>query len=206
MKKTIQIMGVIVLLFISAAVFAQQTEETTKPSTENTKVWNAQENPVVSEINAKYETKLIPAKKALTIEDIYPAIGTYESTTNPEAASIVITNDADNKGFIWISGLPQGKIKAMLRKSPATYKIPAQKTEDGKDVAEGTLIFDKEMNTLSIAIGKDYNAENPSLVFITPQEKENVAVDNKKVKNQKITPAKIWVYTGTKVEKETVKN
>ncbi len=36
----------------------------------------------------------------------------------------------------------------MLRKSPATYKIPAQKTEDGKDVAEGTMIFDKDANKL----------------------------------------------------------
>lgn len=55
---------------------------------------------------------------------------------------------------MWIEGLPQGRVKAMLRKSPATYKIPAQKTEEGKEVAEGTLMFDKETNTLSICIGK----------------------------------------------------
>ena len=62
----------------------------------------------------------------------------------------------------------------MLRKSPATYKIPAQKTEEGKEVAEGTLMFDKETNTLSIAIGKDYNLENPSMAFVTTQENENL--------------------------------
>ena len=79
----------------------------------------------------------------------------------------------------------------MLRKSPATYKIPAQKTEDGKDVAEGTLLFDKETNALSICIGKKYNAENPAEVFTQPEMTDEVAADKKvKSKNQvnKIQP------------------
>jgi hypothetical protein len=104
----------------------------------------------------------------------------------------------------------------MLRKSPATYKIPAQKTEDGKDVAEGTLIFDKDANTLSIVIGKPYNAEDPSSAFtMATTEDQNMAAtadvtktktkSGGKVVKTKTKPApKPWTYTGTKVEKTTV--
>ncbi|MER3498941.1 MAG: hypothetical protein C4308_10075 [Chitinophagaceae bacterium] len=60
--------------------------------------------------------------------------------------------DEQNKGFAWIEGLPQGKIKAILKKSPATYKVPAQKTEDGKTVMEGTLVFDNETKTVNILL------------------------------------------------------
>jgi hypothetical protein len=125
--------------------------------------------------------------------------------------------DEQNKGFVWIEGLPQGKIKAMLRKSPATYKIPVQKTEDGKDVPEGTLIFDKDSKTLSIVIGKTYNAEDPSAAFTMTTEDQNMATTTDVVKTKTKTGGKIvktktkpapkpWTYTGTKVEKATVSN
>lgn len=214
MKKTIQIAGAVLLSFFSLAVFGQQpepqpkTETPVEPKTEvpqKTDPWDASKNPVVQEIHAKYEDQLIKEKKELTTEDIFPAVGTYESTTNPEAASVVITLDPENKGLVWIEGLPQGKIKAMLRKSPATYKIPAQKTEDGKDVAEGTLLFDKETNALSICIGKKYNAENPAEVFTQPEMTDEVAAD-KKVKSKKADQPKAWIYTATKVEKITAMN
>jgi hypothetical protein len=97
-----------------------------------------------------YRDKIVAAPVAPTREDIFPVIGKYESSVNADAALITITLDEQNKGLVWIEGLPQGKVKAMLRKSPATYKIPAQKTAEGNEVAEGTLIFDKETNTLSI--------------------------------------------------------
>jgi hypothetical protein len=198
MKKTIQIMASIVFSFFSLTLFAQQPEQTTD--------WNAKKNPIVEEINAKYQGQLIPAKAPKTIEDIFPVLGTYKSSTNTDAATIVISLDPDNKGLVWIEGLPQGKISAMLRKSPAIYKIPAQKTEDGKDLAEGTLIFDKETNTLNIAIGKTYNSANPSQVFAEPQETEVTVADSKKVKGKKEIQPKTWIYTGIKLEKETVKN
>jgi hypothetical protein len=113
-----------------------------------------------------------------------------------------------------VNGLPQGKIKAMLRKSPATYKIPAQKTEDGKDVAEGTLIYDKETNSLVICIGKPYNSADPAAAFstsITEQpvvEEKTIAKANgkTKTKTKKIEEPKPWMYTGTKVDKGTVIN
>ena len=123
---------------------------------------------------------------------------------------VTISLDPENKGLIWVEGLPQGKIKAMLRKSPATYKIPAQKTEDGKDVAEGTLIFDRTAGTLNIIIGKPYDAANPESAFApVPVVEEPVATvvtktktshSKTKVKTVVPAPPKPWTYTGTKVD------
>jgi hypothetical protein len=207
MKKTIIMVSVIVLSLLSASVKAQQT-------------WNAKKNPTVDSITSPYEAKLLPPRPPMTTMDIFPVIGTYESSTNTDAPSVTIALDEQNKGLVWIAGLPQGKIKAMLRKSPSTYKIPAQKTEDGKDVPEGTLIFDKEANTLSICIGKPYNTEDPSAAFTMTTEDQTAAMNNedltktktktasgKTIKTKIKQPApKPWVYTGTKVEKATVSN
>ena len=84
--------------------------------------------------------------------------------------------DEQNKGLVWIDGTPLGRIKGYLRQSPSTYKIPVQKTEDGKDVAEGTLIFDKSSGTLNIVIGKTYNAEDPSSAFMIATDENGTAV------------------------------
>ncbi len=217
MKKTIYIMGVMVLSFL-AMITQAQTDPVPVPVQEQKSTWDPKKNPVVGDINAKYEGKLIATRPALTSKDIFPVIGTYESTTNPEAASVAVSIDPENKGLVWIEGLPQGKVKAMLRKSPATYKIPAQKTEDGKDVAEGTLIFDKDTKTLSIVIGKPYNVADPAAVFVVPSigtgdaatadadVKAKTTKTKTKVKVKKAETPKAWIYTGTKVEVETAKN
>ncbi len=217
MKRTIQIMGVMVLSFF--AVLAQaQTDTTVKPVQDpaKTNTWDPKKNPAVADINAKYEGKYITSKTSSADKDIYPVLGSYESTTNPEAASVTVTLDAGNRGIVWVEGLPQGKVKAMLRKSPATYKIPAQKTADGKEVAEGTLIFDKDTKTLSIVIGKPYNLADPASVFAAPAigsvDETTADADVKgktkpgktKTKVKKPEEPKAWTYTGTKVEKETV--
>ena len=145
---------------------------------------------------------------------IFPLLGQYESTVNTDAPSVTITLDPTNKGLVWIEGLPQGRVKAMLRKSPSTYKIPAQKTEEGKEIPEGTLIYDKETNTLSIAIGKPYNIEDPAAAF-TPVTEEPAQVDAKDTKTAKTKvksktkvaeKPKPWMYAGTKIESGTVKN
>ncbi|HEY6063828.1 MAG TPA: hypothetical protein VIV35_09480 [Chitinophagaceae bacterium] len=194
MKKTIGIVGVIVLSLLTIPVYAQQT-------------WDAKKNPTVADILSKYEEKPATPRTELTTADIFPAIGKYESATNADAAAVTIMPDEKNKGIVWIEGLPQGRIKAMLRKSPATYKIPAQKTEEGKEVAEGTLIFDKETNTLSICIGKPYNVEDPAAAFITPAEEVAVtAKTTTKSKTKKAVQPKAWIYTGTKHTQETVMN
>ena len=226
MKKTIKIMGVAVLS--SLAMLAQAQTDTTKPvapqtteevktqTTSTTNTWDPKKNPTVAEINSRYEGKYIAARPAMTDKDIYPVLGAYESATNPDAASVSISLDAENRGIVWIDGLPQGRIKAMLRKSPATYKIPAQQTADGKSVAEGTLMFDQDTKTLSIIIGKDYNMADPAAAFVAPAigsvdeatanadvKVKNTATKSKtKVKKQPEAP-KPWTYTGTKIDKET---
>lgn len=205
MKKISGIVGGIVLSLLSSTIQAQTT------------TWDAKKNPTVDSITSPYEAKMLPARPALTTTDIYPVIGTYESATNADAPSVTITLDEQTKGVVWVEGLPQGRLKAYLRKSPATYKIPAQKDAEGKDIPEGTLIFDKDANTLSINIGKPYNMEDPSSVFlVTTTEEPAVAEEattktktktasGKTIKSKTKEPViKPWVYTGTKVEKTTV--
>jgi len=191
MKKTIIIVGVTVLSLLTISVHAQQT------------TWDAKKNPTVEAIISKYELKPVTPTELKT-SDIFPAIGKYESATNPDASAVTINPDEQNKGIVWIDGLPQGRIKAMLRKSPSTYKIPAQKTREGKEVAEGTLIFDKETNTLSICIGKPYNTADPASAFL-PQVEPAVTAKTK-TKTKKVETPKAWIYTGTKLAQETVMN
>ncbi len=198
-------MSVIVLSVLTLSVNAQA--DTVKPvQVDTTKGWDAKNNPTVGVITDKYKDKYITSKPAPTTADIFPALGKYESATNADAASVTISLDAENKGLVWIEGLPQGKVKAMLRKSPATYKIPAQKTEDGKDVAEGTALFDKETNTLSIIIGKNYNAAEPAAAFAAEPVEETVAVSKTTKTKKTVAPPKPWIYTGTKVEKAVAIN
>ncbi|MEO7982516.1 MAG: hypothetical protein ABI688_00415 [Bacteroidota bacterium] len=195
MKKTFGIMGAVAMSLLAITVRAQQTQ-----------TWDPKKNPAVSSINAQYSGKYLAPRPELTTADIFPVIGKYESATNADASAVTISLDADNKGLVWVEGLPQGKIKAMLRQSPATYKIPAQKTEDGKDVAEGTLIFDKETGALSICIGKPYNSEDPSTAFLAPEEQPATVSVKTKSKTKKETQPKAWIYTGTKQVTETVSN
>ena len=205
MKKTFLITGVIALF--STLAITTSAQETPVKETTTQENWDAKKNPTVDSIMSQYKDKYVAAKPAQTIADIFPAIGEYESATNAETAKLSITIDPNNKGLVWIEGLPQGRVKAMLRKSPATYKIPAQKTEEGKEVAEGTLMFDKETNTLSICIGKEYNTTDPSAAFMMAEE-EPAAKVSKNSKAKKTTVTKPWIYTGTKIAvvEETVMN
>ncbi len=213
MKKAAFFAGI----FFTILSVANAQDATTKP---------AVSNPTVDSIAAKY--KLQPMPEAMTPEQVFPVLGEYQpsaapavesttataTTTTTEAAPVVsnvkIMLDEQNKGIVWIEGLPQGKIKAFLRKSPSTYKIPAQKTEDGKDVKEGTMIFDKDTKTLSVIIGKAYNDQDPAASF-APAVEEPVAVapapkvkKGKKVKvAKKVVVEKPWVFTATKIEHTT---
>ena len=205
MKKTFLITGVIALF--STLAITTSAQETPVKETTTQENWDAKKNSTVDSIMSQYKDKYVAAKPAQTIADIFPALGEYESATNAETSKLSITIDPNNKGLVWIEGLPQGRVKAMLRKSPATYKIPAQKTEEGKEVAEGTLMFDKETNTLSICIGKEYNTTDPSAAFMMAEE-EPAAKVSKNSKAKKTTVTKPWIYTGTKIAvvEETVMN
>ena len=186
MKKTFFLAGIVSLL-ITLAVNAQDTtankptmQDTNKPAMMDTKSANdnanansnqsqqsTQEqkkygNPTVDSILSKYT--LVPMPNALTTEQIFPVIGQYQSNAN-SSDKITVTLDDQNKGFVWIEGLPQGKVKGVLKESPATYKIPAQKTAEGTDVPEGTLIYDKDSKIVNVMLGRPFNDQDPASVF-----------------------------------------
>jgi len=149
-----------------------------------------------------------PMPEALTTDKIFPVIGKYQLTDKEGTASeVTISLDEANKGLVWIDGLPQGRIKATLRKSPAVYKIPAQTLGEGKEaknVAEGVLIYDKDANTMNVCIGCTYNAEDPATAFVAPVEPV-VAETKTKTKATKtktktsVAKVKPVMYSGTKV-------
>jgi hypothetical protein len=187
MKNTIFLF--IAALLFSAAVNAQST---------------------VDSIHAKYQ--LQPMPEALTIEKTFPVLGTYQLSTadSSSAQQISITLDSANRGMIWIAGLPEGTMKAYLKKSPGTYRILSQKSESGKQIPEGTLFFDPATNTLNVALGKAYDEADPTAIFanVNPAASTDVAVDNdREVKVKTKTPTsktktktRLVFYTATKAQ------
>src|SRR5215203_1089684 len=118
MKNTIFLF--IAALFFSAAVNAQST---------------------VDSIRSKYQLQPMPG--AMTIEKTFPILGSYQMTAADGATqNVVISIDSVNKGIVWVEGLPEGRFKAYLKRSPGTYRIFQQKGVNGKQIPEGTLLFD----------------------------------------------------------------
>ncbi len=214
-----------VALFMATAVNAQST---------------------VDSIEAKY--KLLPMPDSLTMEKMFPIVGSYQlnnptganamnttttnttSTNTADSSSSATTNtassagmlsvmmDSSNKGIVWISGLPQGKIKAYLKQSPATYRIIAQTTDAGTKVPEGTAMYDSTTKVLNIEIGTAYNDANPGAVFpmnngtmmdsTSMNNMSNDHMNNSTTKTKtkssktksksKAKPKKVMYYTATK--------
>jgi hypothetical protein len=178
----------------------------------------------VDSIAAKY--KLLPMPAPLTVEKTFPVLGGYtlagtgqanatttttttttmdssvaaDASVSAAVPNLVVTLDSVSKGMIWIEGLPEGKIKAYLKKSPATYRIVAQRSESGKSVSEGTLMLDTTTQTLNIALGAPYNEADPAAIFTfnnsTPQD--NTVEIKAKSKTAK-TKAKVTYYTASKI-------
>ena len=191
----------------------------------------AQAQNTVDSIAAKY--KLTPMPEPLTIEKTFPVLGTYQLTTGADASvttattattttgtetattnNVVVSLDPENKGVIWVEGLPQGKFKAYLKKSPATYRVLAQKTESGNSIPEGTLIYDPETKALNIALGKDYDDADPAAIFamnpavmgatttdVTAPADNTVKVKVKTATSK--TKSKVTYFTANKVEQTT---
>jgi hypothetical protein len=213
MKKTFFLAGIASLL-LTLAVNAQQPQPTqpTQPQQPVTQEQKKYGNPTVDSIESKYT--LAPMPNPMTTEQIFPVIGQYQSNTNADQ-KLTITLDEQNKGFVWIDGLPQGRVKGVLKKSPATYKIPAQKTADGKDVPEGTLIYDKDANVITVMLGRSFNDADPASVFATTTTTEEPAVTEKttvtktkshKTKTKVVKKPEPWVFTGTKIMQGTAVN
>jgi len=187
MKNTIFLF--IAALFLTVSVNAQST---------------------VDSIRSKYQTQPMP--DALTIEKTFPVIGTYHLTTNAtdgNAQNVTITLDSTNRGIIWINGLPEGTMKAYLKKSPGIYRIISQKSENGNQIPEGTLFFDQSANTLNVALGKAYDDADPTAVFSGANATANtevadnateVKVKTKTPTSKTKTKTKLVVYTATKTE------
>ncbi len=122
--------------------------------------------------------------ETLTSSHVFPVLGTYKGSGN-STADVTLMLDETNKGIVWVDGLPQGRFKALMKKSPATYKVPAQKSESGQSIAEGILYFNPETNELSIVLGKAYNDADPTSIL---------TINSKKTK--------VWQYNGVKADAE----
>jgi hypothetical protein len=222
MKKLAILTSAALLMF--SAVLNAQTDTTIKqPVAEPTTQPVATEKPVSKDKYNNWSAdtyKMQPMPEALTTEKIFPVLGKYQLTDKEGATSTVtVSLDPENKGLIWVEGLPQGKIKATLRKSPATYKIPVQKlgeeavaevaeVKDAKDaktaktaknvkaakeLPEGVLIYDKDANILNVCIGCTYNSADPATVFMAtePVVAETEKVEKKTTKTAKKSTAKV---------------
>lgn len=187
MKKNI--LTLFIALSISTFVLAQVTPEVPR--------------------NYKPQPKeLLPMPDSLTNEMIFPVLGKFNVVNHSgDSTTLFITLDKEKKGVVWVSGLSEGKFKAILKGSPAIYKIPSQKTyfndpmpvltepepvaEDessapveaeskklsGKSVTEGTLIYDKDLNELYINLGGRFNEDNPASVFAAIKNIDNTQED-----------------------------
>ena len=119
---------------------------------------------IANSINAAYVSN--PEElKGLTTETLrpehsFPVLGSFTASGNA-TANVTISLDETNKGIVWVDGLPQGKFKALMKKAPATYKIPAQKTESGKSVPEGTLFYNPASKEVTIVLGRAFNNDDP---------------------------------------------
>jgi hypothetical protein len=179
MKNTF-LLGLIALAFSATAVAqtepvkpqapveAAKTQPATPATTQTTTTGTVGSTGAVPTALVTLDSNLPEHLKGVTSSTVepkhfLPVLGAY--ATADAATNVTISVDEKNLGIVWINGLPQGSIKALLKKSPATYKIPAQKTAEGKSVAEGTLVYDKDAKQLWISIGAAYNEENPTAPF-----------------------------------------
>ncbi|HEU4470384.1 MAG TPA: hypothetical protein VFR58_04815 [Flavisolibacter sp.] len=188
MKNTIFVLAA--AMFASASVNAQST---------------------VDSIRSKYQMQAMP--EALTLEKTFPVIGSYQlNNAGAEASSqaVTVTLDQENKGIVWVEGLPEGKFKAYLKKAPGTYRIVAQKSESGKQIPEGTLIFDPSTSTLNVALGKKFDDADPAAIFnLAGTEQADLAsagATEVKVKSKTATSkskTKVQLYSAVKAEQTT---
>lgn len=119
--------------------------------------------------------------ETLRPEHAFPVLGSFNASGS-STETLTITQDATNKGIVWVEGLPQGKFKALMKKAPATYKIPAQTTESGKAVAEGTLFYNPSSKEVTIVVGRAFNDADPQAALTIPTK----------------TKTKVTQYTGIK--------
>ncbi|HZH36071.1 MAG TPA: hypothetical protein VEX65_02285 [Flavisolibacter sp.] len=182
---------VIAIALLVGSVANAQTETPARPGVPDTSTASV-ETLIDTSIGKAYVSR--PERLAslttetLTSSHIFPALGTYKAT-GASSAAVTITLDETNKGMVWIEGLPQGRFKAIMKKAPSTYKIPAQKSETGKTIQEGTLYVNTENDELTIVLGSSFNDANPTSFLNTSSKKKSG-----------------WRYTGIKADAEAPVN
>jgi hypothetical protein len=200
-EKTFPVLGVYQLGGTDASMTAGMNSGMNNGTTTNGTNGTTNTN---SNVNGNNTSTASTGNTSATTSDVTSTTG---STSAVAANTVVITLDSANKGMVWVEGLPQGKFKAYLKKSPATYRILAQKTETGKQVPEGTLLFDPATNQLNIAFGKDFDDADPAGIFAlntaatattSPNEDNTVKVKVKTPTSK--TKSKVTFYTATKVD------
>lgn len=171
------------LFLLTGTVASAQTDTTSLPDLDSAVV-NLTDTSIGKAYVANPEQLLELNSEMLTSAHIFPALGTYTGTGS-STASASITLDENNKGIIWIDGLPQGRFKALMKKAPSTYKIPAQKGEGGKPVQEGSLYVDPATGELTLVLGRPFNDRDANGFLAAGRKKGE------------------WQYTGKK-EKGTI--
>ncbi len=171
---------VAVALLVTAAAGAQTTPPQPSPDTTSQPVILADSTLYSAYVSNPEELKGLTTE-TLRPEHAFPVLGSY-AASGSSTGDVTITLDSTNKGMVWVEGLPQGKFKAIMKKAPSTYKIPAQKTESGKSVAEGTLFLNPTSKELTIVLGRSFNNADPTSFLTNPAK----------------TKSKVWQYTGTK--------
>ena len=183
MKNTFFLIPVV---FTAVAASAQTTPDTTQElaSPVTTTATLSADNSLTTSYVADAESLKGITSETLRPEHVFPVLGSY-TATNSSSGSLTVTLDPANKGIVWVEGLPQGKFKALMKKAPATYKIPAQKSEAGKDITEGTLFYNPTSKELTLVLGRPFNDADPtSFTAATGKQKG-------------------WQYTGVKAANAT---
>ena len=164
-------------LLLASAASAQTTTTTGNPAPATTTT------PVASTTVVNAETLKGLTTETLRPEHSFPILGSYKAS-GTSTGDVTVTLDETNKGIVWVGGLPQGRFKALMKKAPSTYKIPAQQTESGKPVAEGTLFLNSDSKELTIVLGRPFDDADPTS-FLTGDDKAKT---------------KAWKYTGLKTD------
>ena len=157
-----------VALSLSLSAFSQQeTDKTQKSESDKketkTSTWGVYPPPVQQteaaasavEAQSRAIQQSFPAPNFGTY--YIPVLGEFTSTASASEKKITITADEKNVGKVWIEGLAPVKVYALLKASPSTYKIPAQ-----KQAQEGTLLYDETTKQVTACLGCGYKDKNPS--------------------------------------------
>jgi hypothetical protein len=184
----------IILMSMAAALsltaYSQETDRSrdTTATKEKVSTWGIYPAPQSTESVTRQQTDLQQDSARLSFPApnfgsyYIPVLGSY----NSEEKNIVITGDEKNPGKVWIEGLSNERIYALLKEAPGTYKIPAQ-----KNAKEGTLIYDDENKEVNICVGCGYKDKDPETAV---------------AKSQSTRKKSVLSFTGTKSDQGTVSN